>query len=110
LSVRSCGRSHIYTREGNRVIIIGLGPEIETSFPEALAKVERVGSSKNLGPTFARFRDRQEFVFRAFAAVTGLPGGSVIYPSSILCDTICAVEHAGRPLYIDDNHVSLPGL
>jgi peptidoglycan/LPS O-acetylase OafA/YrhL len=99
-----------FTAEGRRVLVIGPVPEIRYPVPETLFKMARFGGSRPFGPTRAEFDSRQGGVLAALAAVARLPGVTVVYPADLLCADACAVERAGVPLYIDDNHLSTTGL
>jgi peptidoglycan/LPS O-acetylase OafA/YrhL len=99
-----------FTAEGRRVVVIGPVPEIRYLVPETLFKMGRFGGERPIGPTRAEFEARQGAVLAALAAVARLPGVTVLYPAQVLCADACAVERAGVPLYIDDNHLSRPGL
>jgi peptidoglycan/LPS O-acetylase OafA/YrhL len=99
-----------FTAAGRRVLIIGPVPEISLSVPETLFKVSRYGGSRQFGPSREEFGAREAAVLGALAAAARQPGVTVVYPADVLCAQVCAVEHSGVPLYLDDSHLSATGL
>jgi hypothetical protein len=95
---------------GLHVILVGPWPEIGMPVPETLAKRRLFGETQDIGPSRQEFMTRQSIVFDAFHAFAGDPDVEVVYPHERLCDaTHCQVAVNGRPLYWDDNHLSVYG-
>ena len=99
-----------FTRAGRRVILIGPVPEVSQPVPETLFRARRFGGTTDFGPSLAEFRSRQDAALAALEQAAQLPLVTVVYPSEVLCRERCAVERDGLPLYVDDNHLSYPGL
>lgn len=96
---------------GKSVVLVYPIPEVGYDVPTTLAKLEASGRSAT---DFVRpvdlFWGRQRSVFevldRAVEKKTLVP----IYPHKVLCkNEQCLTYRAGKPLYRDDDHLSIPG-
>jgi len=93
---------------GANVLIMGPVPEIGWDVPRTLARAHRYGSMR--APlTRAAFEARQGAVLPVLRRLETHPGVTVEWPDRSLCTDLCRVEHEGRLLYLDDNHLSLYG-
>jgi len=98
---------------GKNVIIIGPMPEPGYNVPDCLARAE---SGKYAVKSCMQLpRDdadrRASFVNQALQEIqASYPGIVIFFPVEKICDnTSCALSHDGRPLYMDDNHLSAEG-
>lgn len=95
---------------GKRLILIYPVPNQNFPVPRAMANAARF----SLPYDNARVR-RSDYLKRTravFSVYDSLGGKNVIriYPDRVFCKTgMCAVSHDGKPLYFDDNHLSLFG-
>ena len=84
---------------GRAVVVVGPVPELEA--PEPAPRAQSWGS----------FLAREKAVLPALDALSRESGVTVVYPSQALCDPrACTAERAGKPLYEDDNHLSVAGV
>ncbi len=98
------------SRAQKRIIIVGPIPEIRASVPETLAKARFFHIEQDARPTVAEFNSRQEFVLNTFKHLQQSDKFIVVYPDHALCSvTRCAIEKAGKPLYVDSHHLSVFG-
>jgi peptidoglycan/LPS O-acetylase OafA/YrhL len=93
---------------GVNVMIVGPVPETGWDVPRGLARAYWFGQ-ENPPVSRAEFEARQATVLTVLRRFEGQTGISVIWPDRALCAATCRVEEADRPLYIDDNHLSLAG-
>ena len=95
---------------GKRVVIIGPVPEVGFDVPGTLARGLWFHSPMQIAPSRGAFLARQEFVLETFAALHREFAFDLVQPSETLCDAArCNIDEAGRPLYVDDNHLSVSG-
>jgi SGNH domain (fused to AT3 domains) len=96
------------TSAGKQVWLVGPIPEIGYDVPRTLY-FDSLGVKRDfhLRPTLQEFNDRQGFVLALFAAVAKEYHVGVVWPHQYLCDArFCRVQQDGRPLYIDDQHLT----
>jgi peptidoglycan/LPS O-acetylase OafA/YrhL len=96
---------------GKSVWIVGPTPEVNYDVPRAL-HVQSLGFYRGvqLGPTFSSFERRQHYVISLFETLKEKYEIGIVWPHKVFCTgTRCQVEHAGVPLYVDDNHLSVLG-
>jgi hypothetical protein len=98
-------------RAGKRVAIIYPIPELGYAVPGSLARLVRVGRDPAaLASPATYYRARHAFEIAVMDAA-GRDGSVLrIYPEKALCDaTRCRAVDGGRPLYVDENHLSVVG-
>jgi len=93
---------------GKQVWIVGPVPEIGLNFPKALyLQAMGLGRETDIAPLRADFDQRQANVVSVIRGVAQKHAVGVVWPHEILCTAVsCAVTSEGRPLYLDDNHLS----
>ena len=93
---------------GKQIWLVGPIPEIGYDVPRTLYFDSfSVPRSFRLRPTRKEFDDRQAFILRLFAAIAKKYDVRIIWPHEFLCDArFCQVQLDGRPLYIDDQHLT----
>ena len=91
---------------GRRVFVWEPVPGAKNDVPRGLARAALIGKPENLEYSLAEYHSTYRFFFRVLEE-----NRSRIYatfsPSQFLCSSgACRVEFDGRPLYVDDNHMS----
>jgi hypothetical protein len=95
---------------GSRVTLIGPVPELRDNLPNAMARMMLTGAPANLDVPQSRFEERNSFVMKTLYALDAKPDVRVVYLHPHLCNgRSCATQSGGRPLYVDDNHLSATG-
>jgi peptidoglycan/LPS O-acetylase OafA/YrhL len=96
------------TSAGKRVWLIGPIPEIGYNVPRTLYfDLRGIPRSIKLRPTIDDFNNRENFVLKLFPEIAEKYHVSVIWPHQFLCDEqFCEVQKDGRPLYIDEGHLT----
>jgi hypothetical protein len=95
---------------GKEVVVVGPVPEVGSQVPWALALAAWHGRNVDIRPLRAAFEDRNGIVLSALAGLGRRGPARVVHPHAALCDDArCRVEDDGRPLYVDDNHLSRRG-
>jgi len=90
-----------------QVYIVSTVPEIGYDVPRTLAQSHHLGRSIDIRPTLEQYRQRQSGVEAILAAAQRRHGFTRLDPVAVLCRTgRCEVEHDGRALYFDGNHLS----
>ncbi|MCW5718049.1 MAG: acyltransferase [Bauldia sp.] len=94
---------------GRRVLIVGPVPEPGWNVPEQM--VAELRWSKPLPPvaTMVGHNAFNETVFGTFSELEGMAGLTIMPVADLLCTPECAFALDGRPLYVDDNHLSRLG-
>ncbi|MGJ4940717.1 acyltransferase family protein [Bradyrhizobium sp. HKCCYLS1011] len=92
------------------VWIVGPIPEPPFRIPKALF-IEHVGFDRTeLDVRLLDFENRNKFIFSVLAEAKQRFPVHVIWPHLALCDdTKCPVSSDGKPIFFDDNHMSLVG-
>jgi peptidoglycan/LPS O-acetylase OafA/YrhL len=95
---------------GKRLVIVYPVPRQAFHVPRAMANSLRFGIDYNPARAErAQYLARTRRVFATYDAI-GTRGVERVYPDRILCpDGPCAVTAEGKPLYFDDNHLSMRG-
>lgn len=99
------------TGAGKNVVLVYPVPETGYNIPAALAQMAKAGRdpSEFVRPADYYFR-RHKFVFDMFGALRPADEIVRIFPHKRLCNaTDCIVYADGKPLYRDDDHLSLFG-
>lgn len=101
---------------GRRVILVYPVPEVGWGVPQRLARIHVITGHVEAadGSTdYRRYLDRARRATAALDAVGDSPNLVRIRPAAFLCDRAvpgrCIVQQGGRPLYLDDNHLSAEG-
>ena len=94
---------------GVSVFIFSGVPEVGWDTPSVLAKSAWRGVPVSIAPSWEEHKQRQE---RSDVLLNALDSAdaTVLHPDSRLCQqTHCIIEKAGKPLYIDEDHLSSSG-
>lgn len=93
---------------GKQVWIVGPVPEIGVNFPKALhLQAMGIARETDVAPLRVEFDRRQANVIPMIRRLTQKYPVGIVWPHEILCtDVSCAVTSEGRPLYLDDDHLS----
>jgi peptidoglycan/LPS O-acetylase OafA/YrhL len=99
-------------KAGKRTVLVYPVPETGYNIPTALARLVVTGKDPN---EFTRPKDfflrRQQFVFDVLDGLGNSSQIIRIHPHRALCDDKnCIVYSDGKPLYHDENHLSLAGV
>ena len=99
------------TQAHKRVILVYPVPETIYRIPAALSRWVLAGKEPS---TFTRpatlYQQREAFVFKTLDGLGKSKQIIRIYPHQKLCNAFkCIVYHDGKPLYIDDNHLTSAG-
>jgi peptidoglycan/LPS O-acetylase OafA/YrhL len=95
---------------GKRVVVVGPIPEIGFDVPTTLARNLWFKRGFQIEPSRAAFFERQQFVIDTLQDLQSRFGFQLIQPHQLLCDDArCGVGADDRPLYADDNHLSITG-
>jgi hypothetical protein len=92
---------------GRHVILIDGVPEIGWSVPDRLGDSRFIGSPVPAQPTLDVIEDRNARVNALFAEAATDPRIDRLSLVPELCTPVCAILRDGRPLYHDDDHLSL---
>lgn len=96
---------------GVQTYLIASVPEIGFDVPSTLARGLWFGRPLQIGPTREEFETRQLRTFAMLKRAANLPGVHILWPHEILCSRErCEVQREGRPLYVDDDHLSRAGV
>lgn len=99
-----------FTASGKKVVIIGPVPEIGAPVSRLVAAQALLHARLAFGVSRSRFLARQQFVLPVLERLASQPGVRLVRPDLFLCpEDRCQTELDGKPLYSDDNHVSLFG-
>ena len=91
-------------------MILGSVPEIGWPVPDGLAQSLVLGYPAPAAPDATAVAARHARSDAVFAALASRPGVAFVPLAPILCTPVCAVtDAAGRPAYIDDDHMSRAG-
>jgi len=92
---------------GKRVWMVGPIPEIGYDVPRTLY-LDLLGIPQiEIRPSAREFNERQSFVFALSARLRKDYGVETVWPHQYLCDAdFCEIQKDGRPLYIDDQHLT----
>ena len=95
---------------GKRVFVVGPIPEVGFDVPTTLARNLWFRRGFQIEPTRDAFMQRQRFVLDTLTDLESQFAFVLIRPDRILCDDRrCSVGTDDRPLYVDDNHLSITG-
>jgi peptidoglycan/LPS O-acetylase OafA/YrhL len=96
------------TGAGKQVWLVGPIPEIGYNVPRTLY-FDSLGvpRSIHIQPTRKEFDERESFVLALFARIAEKYNVRAVWPHQYLCDArLCQVQKEGRPLYVDDQHLT----
>lgn len=96
---------------GKTIVLVYPIPEVGYDVPNTLAQMLWQGRNIN---SFTRplsyFDQRHSFVFSLFSQLKDEEGVIQVFPHKMLCDmNECIVSYDGKPLYRDNNHLSIAG-
>jgi len=92
------------------VVIIASVPEVGVNVPTALTRAYISGKPLVIAPRYDEFSERQARAFRVLRQASDEYSMPIVYPDKVLCNhSVCLVEKDERPLYSDDNHLSVHG-
>jgi len=94
---------------GRRVIILGNVPEIGWDVPSQLGNHLLWGHALPNAPTLASASRRQSRADSVLAGLADPPDVHFLSLAGLLCDPACRTSLEGRPLYLDDDHLSSYG-
>jgi peptidoglycan/LPS O-acetylase OafA/YrhL len=97
---------------GKKVVLFASIPEVGYHVPRYMARKEMSSINIELVRNKKYFYSRQKFILNLFSKFSKINGVSVLYPHEKLCikkgDT-CMYQIDGKPLYYDDDHLSIYG-
>jgi peptidoglycan/LPS O-acetylase OafA/YrhL len=95
---------------GKRVILLAPIPKPEASVPLYLAQLVQHGAVGALPAIERKTFDRQVAERAVLLRAMQTMGVDIVSPGDLLCDAAaCNLERGGKPLYFDDNHLSMTG-
>lgn len=98
-----------YTATGKRVVIVGPVPHYPRPIVVEMQRAA-IGLPSALGMSRRRFETETAGILAGLNRMARLPRVEIVYAHEALCDTeSCAVVRDGRPLYVDDDHLSRAG-
>ncbi len=93
------------------VTLIGPVPELPFNLPKAMTRDLMRGTLSDYSVPAAAFHTRQLEILKVLAELDAMPGVRVLYPHLELCNNLrCRTVADGRPLYVDDDHLSAKGV
>jgi peptidoglycan/LPS O-acetylase OafA/YrhL len=94
-----------------KVVLVAQVPEAGASVPEALAHAMTRNGAKDITLPYLSYQARDAEVGAAFAALrSSEPAVILVNPAQRLCARAqCELSEAGRPLYVDHQHLSIFG-
>ena len=82
-------------------------PEIGRHVPQLISRRLAMGRDPELGLPLRAYQSRNGWIWQAQDDARRRCGVRLIDPTVLLCDAQrCATSRQGRPLYVDDNHLS----
>ena len=96
---------------GKRVILVDPIPEVGYNVPRVLARNLLTGNAaQDFTRPYSYYAQRQRFIIKEIRSLADQYHLAVIRPQDKLCDAQrCLTEVAGKPLYFDDDHLSVFG-
>ena len=96
------------TTAGKHVWLVGPIPEIGYDVSRTLyLDLRGIPRTIEIRPSVREFNERQSFVFALFARMNKDYAVEAVWPHQYLCDAdFCKIQKDGRPLYIDDQHLT----
>jgi peptidoglycan/LPS O-acetylase OafA/YrhL len=98
---------------GHRVWLVKEVPLQDFNVPYRLSRLAMLGRPTDReGLPLAEHQQRQAYISSVFEQIAATdPGVRLLDPATKLCDASgwCRVEHGGKSLYTDDNHLSIEG-
>ncbi|MGI9273145.1 MAG: acyltransferase family protein [Woeseiaceae bacterium] len=92
-----------------QIVFLGGVPEIGWNVPRVLAQ-QQLGRNLDLQPpTIADFELRNAVVERIVDTFAGDPNFRIVPVVDIICNDDCRLLFEGKPIYSDDDHLSLHG-
>ncbi|HQR49724.1 MAG TPA: acyltransferase family protein, partial [Steroidobacteraceae bacterium] len=95
---------------GKTVWLVSAVPEVGWNVPSVLARMHRQDRAFSIAPTLEEYRLRQQHVTPVLQRLQAAGKLRILSPDEVLCQAgHCAIVESGRPLYSDDDHLSLTG-
>lgn len=95
---------------GKRIVVVGPVPEIGFDVPTTLARNLWFKRGFEIEPGREAFFTRQRLVLDTLQDLQRQSMFVLLQPHQVLCDTArCKTGSNDRPLYVDDNHLSITG-
>ena len=95
---------------GKNVWLVSAVPEVGWNVPSVLARMHRQNREFSIAPTLEEYQLRQQHVTPELRRLQAEGKLRVLAPYEVLCRASpCAIVESGRPLYSDDDHLSLTG-
>ncbi len=95
---------------GKKVTVIGPVPEVGWNVPKTLAMQKYLGVERRFSPSREEFEMRQAFVLRTMRTIANEFSVNLVFPHDLLCaNERCSVQQNAKPLYSDDDHLSIMG-
>lgn len=100
-----------FRQAGKRVVLVLPVPEVGYDVPTTLALMLRKGADPaSFVRPYSMFQSRQAEISSRLSRIADIHGASLVAPEKALCDGLeCRVVEGDRPLYYDDDHLSLVG-
>ena len=95
-----------------KVVLVAQIPEVGYEVGAAYAIAHRTGRDLNqiIAPSVDEYRLRNQSVRELFARLENRQGLTILYPQEKICGPLlCSVVLDGKPLYRDNNHLSIFG-
>ena len=102
----------LLVNSGKAIWIVGPIPEPSSRIPKALY-IHHLGFDKRIDLDILRssFDEKNRWIVALFKELSSKYPIKIIWPDTALCTaTVCPVSENGRPLFMDDNHLSLAGI
>ncbi|NJO34079.1 MAG: acyltransferase, partial [Rhodospirillales bacterium] len=96
-------------KSGRRVVILGPTPEFDWNSRRALVSHFRWGEPMPPPTTIDDVIPRQARVESVFRRLEEMPGVRVVRITPLVCTPECAILLGSRPVYDDDDHLSVTG-
>jgi peptidoglycan/LPS O-acetylase OafA/YrhL len=100
----------VLQHEQVRVFLLEDAPQYALGVPYELASVHRLDLQRDLGVSLAGYEMQQHSATQIFERLQQRFGLNILRPQDILCaGGRCVIDHAGAPLYVDGEHLSVTG-
>lgn len=95
---------------GKRIFIVAAVPEVGVDVPSFLSRARYLHRDVAIDVPLNDYTERNAEFVAALHEIAATYSVSILYPHQLLCDsTACRVAQDGKPLYHDDDHLSMDG-
>ena len=95
---------------GKTVFIVAEVPEVGIAVPSFIARANYLGRDVAIDLPVADYNQRNADDTAMLQAIAKQYSIEILYPHELLCDDkICKVRQGDKPLYHDDDHLSVDG-